>query len=123
MEYKIGTDHSDLDWIYNQLTANGLNRAPDPRGEPMEYASPSKIGDGTTKNFGWLQQEWHWDVLTEAQCADLRAFIGSVNILTRNNAGTFVEYTGIMEWPEREPEHFDNHVLDVTVNFIQLVVV
>jgi hypothetical protein len=26
-------------------------------------------------------------------------------------------------WPEKEPEHWSNHVLDVTVTLIQMVVV
>jgi len=123
MEYQIGVNHGDLGYISAKFAADGLNAMPDPRGDPMEYSQPTKLGDGTVRGLGWLQQTWHWDIMTEAQCTTLRGYIGAVNVLTRNNAGSFVEYTGVLVWPEKEPEHFDNHVLDITVTIIQLVVV
>lgn len=122
-EYRIGVNHADLDWIYNQFAADGLNAMPDPRSDPMEYSEPTKLANGTVLNQGWLQQEWHWTSMTEAQCATLRGYIGAVNVLTRTNAGSFAEYTGVLIWPEKEPEHYCNHVLDVTVKIIQLVAV
>jgi hypothetical protein len=122
-EYMIGTSHGDLGYIAAKFAADGLNAMPDPRSDPIEYSQPARLGDGTVRGLGWLQQTWHWDVMTEAQCATLRGYIGVVNVLTRNNAGTMAEYTAVLVWPEKEPEHWSNHVLDVTVTLIQMVVV
>jgi len=122
-EYFVGTSHGDLGTIAAKFAADGLNAMPDPRSDPMEYSQPAKLGDGTIRSLGWLQQTWHWDVMTEAQCATLRGYIGAVNVLTRNNAGSIVEYTAVLVWPEKEPEHWSNHVMDVTVTLIQMVVV
>lgn len=120
MEFKIGTDHADLDYVGNQFAKFKSIPMSDPYIDPMEYSQPTILGNGTTKNLGWLQQNWHWEFMSDAQCVTLRAYIGAVNILTRNNAGSFVEYTGVLVWPEREPEHRTGRVLDVTVKIIKL---
>lgn len=121
--YQIGTNHADLGYISAKFAADGLNVMPDPRGDPMEYSQPTRLGDGTMSGLGWLQQTWHWEFMTEAQCATLRGYIGAVNVLTRANSGSMVEYTAVLVWPEREPEHYCNKVLDVTITLIQMVVV
>ena len=116
--YKIGANHGAL----ALLTALGTP-VDDPRADSQDYSQPTPVGDGTVKNLGWLQQNWHWDIMTEAQATQLRSFIGACNILTRANSGTMTEYTAVMLWPKEEPEHYSNRVLDLTVKFIKMVVV
>lgn len=123
MELKIGTNHADLDYYANQFAKYRSVEMSDPLCDPMEYAEQVPLANGTVLSQGWLQQNLYWAFMSEAQCTTLRGYIGNVNILTRNNAGSLVEYTGLLVWPEREPEHRAGRVLDVTVRVIQLVAV
>lgn len=116
-EYKIGTSYAGMTY-FSALTIPTA----DPRGDPMEYSNVVEIGNGTRKNLGWLRQMWHWDFLTEAQTSQLRAFLGSVYVTTRKNDGTFGVYTATLVWPEEEPEHYANRVLDITIELRKLVV-
>lgn len=108
--YKIGTSYGGLALL---STLAGNERDRDPRGEPMEYSAPIKLGDGTIRNLGVLTQTWHWDFMSEARRNALYALVGSVYVYTRKNDGTFGYFTAKLIWPENEPEHFSNRVLDV----------
>ena len=122
-DFKIGTTHGNLNYMANQFAKYKSVPMSDPYVDPIEYAGQVTLGDGTVRQVGWLQQNWQWSFISDAQCVTLRAYIGAVNILTRNNVGSMVEYTGVLLWPEREPEHRAGRVLDVTVRIIQMVVV
>lgn len=119
-EYKIGLNHAGL--AYFSAIAVPM---PDPRGEAMDYAQPTDLGDGTKRGLGWLQQTWHWGFLTEAQRNHLHdTYTGkTVNVLTRKNDGTFAEYTALFTWPENEPEHYANRVIDITITLRKLTAV
>jgi hypothetical protein len=88
----------------------------------MEYASVVTLGDGTTRNLGWLRQTWHWTMLSESMRNALYAYVGSVYVYTRKNDGSFGYYTGTLVWPEKEPEHLANRVLDLNIELRELVV-
>jgi hypothetical protein len=122
-DFKIGINHADLDYLANQFAKYKSVPMSDPYIDPIEYAGMATLGDGTVRSIGWLQQNWQWAFMSEAQCETLRGYIGAVNVLTRNNAGTMTEFTGVLLWPEREPEHRAGRVLDVVVRIIQMVVV
>ena len=118
-DYKIGTTYGNL------TVVDGLGSADprsDPRGDPMEYANVVTLGDGTTRNLGWLRQKWHWEFMSESMRNALYAYVGSVYVYTRENDGTFGYYTGTLVWPEKEPEHYSNRVLDVNVEIRELIV-
>jgi hypothetical protein len=110
--YKIGTTYGNMKTI-GSLSTNAKDK--DPRGEPMEYSRPVKLGDGSTRNLGVLTQTWHWDFMTETLRNALYNYIGDVYVYTRNNAGSFAYYTAKLIWPENEPEHYANRVLDVSL--------
>ena len=114
--YKIGINHDDLDTIAAQLL--GLT---EPDSSPPDYPVQLKLGNGKIKNMGWLFVEWHWNAMTEAQFTALRGFIGDVNIITPDADGVFVEYSGNLNFPEKEPDHASEKVLDVTITIIQMI--
>lgn len=118
-DYLIGTTYEGLAEV-SGLGSSAMGT--DPRGDPMEYSNVVTLGDGTARNLGWLKQTWHWDIMPEAQRNALYNYIGDVYIYTRENDGTFGYYTGELIWPEKEPEHFSNRVLDITIEIRKLVV-
>jgi hypothetical protein len=91
--------------------------------DPMDYAETIELGDGTRQGQGWLMQNWHWDFVTEAQANKLRTYIGTVYVVTLENDGTTGTYSGTLVWPEKEPEHRSNRVLDLTIELRNLAVV
>lgn len=123
MSYKIGINHADLDYIYNQFPTFRSAVMPNPYSDPMEYSKRVKLLDGTVRELGQLNQGWHWAFMSEEQCETLRDYIGDVNVVTLNKDGTFSEYTATLEWPEKEPEHRSGRVLDITVVLTNLVAV
>lgn len=117
--YKIGTSYA------NMVNVDSLGSAfpqSDPRGDPMEYADVVAIGDGTNRETGWLKQNWYWEILSESMRNALYAYVGSVYVYTRKNDGSFGYFTGILVWPEKEPEHYSNRVLKLSVELRKLVV-
>lgn len=123
MSFKIGVDHADLDYIYNQFPKYKGVDMPDPYADPMDYSQVVTMLDGTTKGLGWLSQSWRWAFMSEAQYNILVAYAGNVNILTLTNSGTSAEYTGLLVLPEAQPEHRSGRVMDVTVTIKNLVAV
>ncbi len=94
----------------------------EPRGDPMDYAEVVTLGDGTTLGQGWLKQTWHFDFVGEAYRNALYAYAGkAVYVRTRKNDGTFGYFTALFVWPEREPEHDADRVLDLTIELRKLV--
>jgi hypothetical protein len=87
----------------------------DPRPDPMQYARTIDPGSGPRKFLGHLNQNLHWDRLTEAQRNAIYAMIGNVQVETVDNSGAFGLYTATLEWPEEEPEHYAGRVLDLNV--------
>jgi hypothetical protein len=116
--YKIGTSTGSISFL-------GVLSTPvdDPRGDSQDYSAVVRKGDGTLAQLGWLQQNWHWDVLSEAQWTHIKTFAGVCSILTRANSGSMVQFTAVLLLPESEPEHFANNVLDANLQFIKLVTV
>jgi len=116
-DYMIGTTYANLSYFRNLA----IPMLP-PRGDPMDYAKTVTLGDGTQRGVGWLRQSWHWDYLTEAQRNQLYNYIGDVFVWTRKNDGNFGLYTAELVWPDTEPEHYCNRVIDLTVELRKLVV-
>jgi hypothetical protein len=116
-EYYIGVNHAGLTAL-SALTTPIV----DPRSYMMEYRSPIVLGNLRRKDLGYVYQIWHWDIMTLAAYVELIAYEGAVNVVTRNNAGTMDEYTGIFVRPEREPERFAGRVLDVSFEIRELIV-
>jgi len=113
--YMAGSSHGGLvKWGAMAVKMN------EPLADPIQYSDPIEMGDGTTLNRGWLEQTLHWDILTEAEANQVRALCGNVNILTPKNDGFLGEYTGVMKWPDQEPEHRSNNVKDLSVKVIKL---
>jgi hypothetical protein len=115
--YKIGTSSGSIQFL-------GVLTTPcdDPHGDSQDYSAVIRKGDGTLAQLGWLQQTWHWDIMTEAQWTQIKTFVGTCAIKTRANSGTMTEYTAVLLNPENEPEHSANSVLDANVTFIQMIV-
>lgn len=117
-QYKICVNPGTLA-LWNDLSTP-VN---DPFADPIDYSAPTEMADGTISNLGWLEQSLHWGFLSEAQANQVRTFVGPVKILTLKNDGTLGEYTGVLKWPEKEPEHRSNQVIGLTVKVIQLTAV
>lgn len=93
----------------------------EPRGEPMDYTEVVEVASGARRGFGWLRQKWHFDFVGETYRNNLFAFANQrVYVHTRKNDGTFGYFTGVFTWPEREPEHIADRVLDLTVELVAL---
>lgn len=93
----------------------------EPRGDPMDYAQYVETGAGTRVGVGWLRQIWHFDFVGEAYRNALFAYVGAVYVKTRMNDGTFGYFTGELVWPEQEPEHQADRVLDLNIELRKLV--
>lgn len=115
-DYKIGTSHAGLA-AFSALTVPMA----DPRGEAMDYARYTELGNGSKLGTGWIQQTWHWGFMSEAQRNQLFNYVGVVYIYARKNSGSFGYFTGVLVWPEAEPEHYANRVIDITVEIRKLV--
>lgn len=95
----------------------------EPRTFPIDYSLYVELGDGTKQGQGWLRQVWHWDVLTEDERNALFAFVGNVYVITQENDGSVGMYSALMIWPEKEPEHFADKVIDISIEMRQMVAV
>lgn len=93
----------------------------EPRGDPMDYSRPTETGDGKRVGLGWLRQTWHFDFVGEAYRNALFAYVGPVYVKTRKNDGSFGYYTAELVWPETEPEHDADRVLDLNIELRKLV--
>lgn len=115
-QYKAGANHGALT-LFTAMNPT-MN---DPYAGPMDYSDPEEMADGSIRNLGWVQQPWHWDILSEAQANVVRALVGAANVYTLKNDGSLGEFTAVLQWPKKEPEHRSNKVLDLTVMLIKLV--
>ena len=115
--YKIGTSHAGLALL---STLAGTLRDRDPVGEPMEYSLPVKLGDGSVRNLGVLTQTWYFGGMSESRRNALCALVGPVYVYTRKNDGSFGYFTAKLLWPENEPEHYANHVIDLDLKLWKL---
>lgn len=116
--YMIGTTAGNIAAI------DGLFARPqdcEPRGLPMTYSRPVETGAGTRVSLGWLQQVWHFDFVGETYRNSLFSYVGPVYVRTRKNDGSFGYFTGLLVWPEEEPEHEADRVLDLNIELRQLV--
>lgn len=117
-EYKIGANHGSLTAL-SQLTTPVKHH---PHRDPIDYSAPTPMGDGTIRNLGWQRTYWHFAGITTAERDQLYTFIGNVNIYMPDNSDSMTEYTALMVWPEREPEHYGGGVLDLTIEFRKLAI-
>ncbi len=94
-----------------------------PRSYPMDYAQYFTLGDGTKRGIGYVNQQWHWDALSEGMRDNLHALIGNVYITTpcMEDNSTFKTYSCELIWPEKEPEHYSGYVLDLTITLQNLI--
>lgn len=61
------------------------------------------MSDGTIVYRGWQSTRWHWGFLGQAHIETLRAYSGTVYIITPNITRTnYILYTGIISFPEDE---------------------
>jgi hypothetical protein len=116
--YKIGTTAGNIAAIDTLFSSP---RDCEPHGDPIDYAESVELGDGTRRGMGWLRQNWHWDFLSESMRNSLFALMGPVYICTRMNSGSFGYFTAELVWPQTEPEHYANRVLDLTIELRKLV--
>lgn len=114
MAYRIGTSLATL----TDLETLGV---PYPHSYPMSYSARFDNAAGGYADKGWLQQEWRWGFITLSQRNVLRSYSGSVVICTRANDGTWKVYSGVMVWPQEEPENYADVITDFVVQFRNLV--
>ena len=114
----IGTTVGGMQFLDELLPDTG-----EPRTLPVDYSQFVELGNGIRLGQGWLRCFWHWDVLTETERNTLYAYAGNVYVKTLGNNGTYTTYYALMLWPEREPEHFADRVIDLTIELRQMVAV
>jgi hypothetical protein len=116
--FSIGVNHAGLTTL-DALSPPLMS----PKAFAMDYADSKNLGDSSRQGVGWLVQVWHWDYMTVAQRNKLYTFVGDVNVVTRQNDGTYDEYTCKLVWPEKEPDSYAGRVLNVSVELRGLVAV
>jgi hypothetical protein len=112
----LGTTQAGMQFLDDLLP-----ESKEPRTFPIDYSEFVELGSGVRLGQGWLRCLWHWDVLTETDRNTLYGYVGSVYIDTLDNDGTIQTCTALMVWPEKEPEHFNNRVIDLNIEFRQIV--
>ena len=119
--FEIGVDHAGL----ANVEELGTPLTP-PRSRFVEFSQDIELADGSTRGGGWPIAFWIWDFLTQSQYTQLLVFCAGksddVNIVTKTDHETFVEYTAVMVRPS-EVARKDGKVFDVTVEFRSLVAV
>jgi len=119
-QYKIGSSYATLTNLEELSTPVFA-----PRHSLLTYSKPTRLGNGAIQGIGWIQTEWYWDFLTQAQYTMLKSFCSGLSadvyINTRKNSGTYQVYAAKMLWPQKEPEFTNDKVLSFTLQFIQLV--
>lgn len=116
-EYEIGANHGDLTPLSELDTP--IRRGV--RSDRLSYSTYRERGDGSRQGQGWLKTTWHFNGITVAEWTQLKEFEGPCNILTPDNDDDMVEFEARMVLPDEEPEHYGGGVLDVSIEFRQLV--
>lgn len=98
-----------------------------PRSVFVEYTREYDKADGQVGGDGYPMAIWHFDLLTQAQVTQLRAFCpgksANVYIKTRRPDGTFAKYSAVMIWPSdlMRKRVAGGKYLDVEIQFRRLV--
>lgn len=98
-EYAIGDAADNLQNLEDDLSI------PPPHPAPFrEWAADYSCGDGRVRGDGWPSADWHWDYLSAAHVAALRAYCtgksAAVYVKTLKADGTtYGTYSAIMTWP------------------------
>jgi hypothetical protein len=93
-----------------------------PRVMPINHSEHFDLGDRKRLATGWKTQVWHWGFLSSAMWEALRAYANTtVYVKTIGNAGTAEYYTATLIWPDEEPEHWANRVLEADITLRDLV--
>lgn len=97
-----------------------------PRSNYAEFTQDIDLADGSVRGGGWIGATWTWDYMTQAQYTQLLAFCATKSavayIVTKTDHETFVKYSCIMIRPSA-PERKDSKVMDVEIQFRNLVAV
>ena len=114
----IGTTQAGMQFLEELTPITG-----EPRTFPVDYSQFVDLGSGIRLGQGWLRCIWHYDILPEAERNTLYSYVGIVYVVTLGNNGSYATYSALLRWPEKEPEHFGGKVVDLNLEFIQMVAV
>ena len=119
--YEIGTTSSTTNLESLTTPVNP------PRGTFVEWSRTYDRADGLVAADGYPVASWHFDVLTQAMVTQLRTFCSgksaNVYIKTRKLDNSFVKYSAVMIWDDKQMEKrvFNGRYLDVEIEFRKLV--
>lgn len=104
-DFEIGSTYVGMENVEDLLDDEPLEeQMPPPRATPVTTSNPVELATGHVRGAGWLTCTWTWDLLTQKQYDELRAFCtgksDDVFINTKLEDGTYDEYTAILVWPE-----------------------
>ena len=116
-EYAIGTTADNLQNLEDDLSI------PPPHPAPFrEWATTYDCGNGRVRGDGFPSVEWHFDYLSAAHVAALRAYCTgkSANVYLKTlkaDATSYGTYYGVMIWPAL-PDEAAFQMGRVSTNFV-----
>lgn len=123
-EYKISTQADGVGGLVllTSLCSDFIG-LPAPLSDPAKAVDSIMLGNSIERLVGAPTTEWHWNFITSAARAALRAYcpdgISSnvyIRTLSTDGDGTWKNYLCVMVWPIRE-QRSSGRVIDFTLQF------